>query len=251
MPVRGNDRRMEFRRARPADRPAIRDVARRSLQASYPLGPQAITSAITEWYSENQLAETLENEERVLLVADRAGQVVGFADSVLATPTTATLLWLHVDPAARGEGIGGSLFDATREELTELGVTALRGRVLAENTAGNVFYEDRGFRKVGTDTVQIDGRHYVENIYAESGQWGREAVETPEDRTVYVDHDTHERGSKAPFHVVFTEAEDEDRYGYFCSNCNTLALAMDSMGRIECETCGNVRKPVRWDAAYL
>ena len=242
---------MELRRARPADSPAIRDVARRSLGASYSLDPQAVTNAIEEWYDEDRLATKLDDSDRVLLVADRGGQVVAFAESVVAAANTATLLWLHVDPAHRGEGIATALFDATREELERLEVVNLRGRVLAENTAGNEFYADRDFHQVGTDTVEIDGRSYVENIYAESEQWGREAVETPDGRTVYVDHDNHERGSKAPFHVVFTEREGDTPYGYFCSNCNTLALAMDSMGRIECETCGNVRKPVRWDAAYL
>jgi len=242
---------MELRRARPTDSPAIRDVARRSLGASYSLGPQAITNAIEEWYDEDRLSTMLSDPDHVLLVADSAGQVVGFSESVVAAANTATLLWLHVDPAYRGEGIASDLFEATREELERLDVMNLRGRVLAENTVGNEFYQDRGFRQVGTDTVEIDGETYIENIYAESEQWGREAVETPDGRTVYVDHDNHERGSRAPFHVVFSEREGDARYGYFCSNCNTLALAMDSMGRIECETCGNVRKPVRWDAAYL
>jgi len=242
---------MELRRARPADSPAIRDVARRSLGASYSLDTQAIISAIQEWYGEDELARKLDDPDHVLLVADHAGQVVGFSESIVAAANTATLLWLHVDPARRGEGIASDLFEATREELDRLDVGSLRGRVLAENTAGNEFYDHREFHRVGTDTVEIDGQSYVENIYAESEQWGREAVDAPDDRTVYVDHDNHERGSKAPFHVVFTEREGDAKYGYFCSNCNTLALAMDSMGRIECETCGNVRKPVRWDAAYL
>jgi len=242
---------MELRRARPADRPAIRDVARRSLQASYSLGPKAITSAIAEWYSEDRLTEKLEEPGRVVVVADETGQVVAFSESIVAAADTATLLWLHVDPAHRGEGIASALFEATREELTDLDVTGLRGRVLAENTEGTSFYEHRGFRQVGTDTVEIDGESYVENIYAESEQRGREAVQADADRTVYVDHDNQERGSKAPFQVVFTEPDADNRYGYFCSNCNTLATAMDSMGRIECESCGNVRKPVRWDAAYL
>lgn len=251
MPVGGEQRGMELRRARPADTPAVRDVARRSLDASYSLEPQAITSAIEEWYDEDRLTTMLDDPDRVLLVADQAGQVVAFSESVVAAANTATMLWLHVDPDHRGEGIATDLFEATREELERLDVRNLRGRVLAENTAGNEFYEHRGFDRVGTDTVEIDGQSYGENIYAESEQWGREAVETPDDRTVYVDHDNHERGSLAPFHVVFSGHEGDDRYGYFCSNCNTLALAMDSMGRIECETCGNVRKPVRWDAAYL
>jgi len=241
---------MEIRRARPADSPAIRDVARRSLGASYSLDPQAIANAIEEWYDEDRLATMLSDPDRVLLVADRAGQVVAFSESVVAAANTATMLWLHVDPAYRGEGIATDVFEATREELERLDVQDLRGRVLAENTAGNEFYEQRGFDRVGTDTVEIDGQSYIENIYAESEQWGREAVET-DGRTVYVDHDNHERGSRAPFHVVFTEQGGDTRYGYFCSNCNTLANAMDSMGRIECENCGNVRKPVRWDAAYL
>jgi len=241
---------MELRRATPADRPAIRDVARRSLQASYSLGPQSINSAIEEWYDEARLTETLEDEDRLLLVAAVDGQVVAFSESVIAAADTATLLWLHVDPAYRGEGIADALFEATRDRLEQRGASQLRGRVLAENAEGNQFYDDREFKQVGTESVDIDGRTYVENIYAESEQWGREAIET-NGRTVYVDHDNHERGSVAPFHVVFTGQDSEDRYGYFCSNCNTLANAMDSMGRIECDTCGNVRKPVRWDAAYL
>jgi len=242
---------MELRRARPADRPAIRDVARRSLQASYSLGPQAINGAIEKWYDETRLEETLEDEDRLLLVADVAGQVVAFSESVVSAANTGTLLWLHVDPSYRGEGIADGLFEKTREQLDSLGATTLRGRVLAENTEGNSFYEDREFTKAGTESVEIDGRNYVENIYTESKQWGSEAVETGDGRTVYVDHDNHERGSVAPFHVVFSDTDEETRYGYFCSNCNTLANAMDSMGRIECDSCGNVRKPVRWDAAYM
>jgi ribosomal protein S18 acetylase RimI-like enzyme len=240
---------MNVRTAERGDRPAIRDVARRSLQASYSLSPEAITGAVSEWYDEATLDEAIDDDERSLLVADREGQVVGFAESE-RSGEDATLLWLHVDPAHRGEVIADTLFEATRDRLGELDATHLRGRVLEENTEGNSFYRDRGFKNVGTESVEIDGRTYVENIYAESEQWGREAVED-DGRTVYVDHDNHERGSVAPFHVVFSDDDTETRYGYFCSNCNTLANAMDSMGRIECDACGNVRKPVRWDAAYM
>ena len=242
---------MELRKATAADRPAIRDVARRSLQASYSLGPQAINSAIEEWYDEERLEATLADDDRLLLVAQEGGQVVAFSESVVAAANTGTLLWLHVDPSYRGEGIADALFAETRDRLGDSGVTHLRGRVLAENEAGNSFYEGRDFQKVGTESIEIDGRTYVENIYTESEQWGREAIQTDDGRTVYVDHDNHERGSVSPFHVVFSDEDSEKRYGYFCSNCNTLANAMDSMGRIECDNCGNVRKPVRWDAAYL
>jgi len=242
---------MNLRPAEPADRPAIRDVARRSLQASYSLGPQAITSAIEEWYDEERITETLADDNHLLFVSDVDGQVVGFSESVLTGGEVGTLLWLHVDPAHRGEGIASALFERTRDELAELGATHLHGRVLEDNAEGNTFYENMGFEQVGTEEVEIAGRTHVENIYSESQERGREAREDEDGRVVFVDHDNQEQGSVAPFHVVYTDEDGEERYGYYCSNCDGLANAMDSMGRIECDACGNVRKPARWDAAYL
>jgi ribosomal protein S18 acetylase RimI-like enzyme len=254
---------MEIRAASPADRPAIRDVARRSIQASYSLSPQAITSAIEEWYDEQRLGETLDLSDRLLLVAEVDGQVVGFSESTLSesgldtpdeggieTSHDATLLWLHVDPAYRGEGIGTALFDATRERLREKGVGVLRGRVLADNADGTGFYESRGFESVGQEEFTIGGRKHVEKIYVEEPS-GMQPIATEDGRTVYIDRDEAETGSVASFYVVFSDPDREERYGYYCSNCEELANAMDAMGRIECDSCGNIRKPTRWDAAYM
>ncbi|WP_245626069.1 DUF5816 domain-containing protein, partial [Haloparvum sedimenti] len=38
--------------------------------------------------------------------------------------------------------------------------------------------------------------------------------------------------------------------GFYCGNCGSLDTAMDTMGRIECNECGNIRKPEEWDAAH-
>ncbi|MFB6223202.1 MAG: GNAT family N-acetyltransferase [Haloarcula sp.] len=241
---------MRIREAEPSDRPAIRDVARRSLEASYSLGPKAITSAIEEWYDEERIEEVLAEESRVMLVAEQDGQVVGFSENVLSGDGIGTILWLHVDPSYRGEGIGAALFDETDQVLHQRGAETLDGRVLADNVEGNSFYEDRGFERTGTGEVEIAGRTYVENLYTDAEQIGREPIENS-GQTVYIDHDNHESGSVAPFHIVHVDEQGSDRYGYYCSNCETLANSMDSMGRIECDNCGNVRKPMRWDAAYL
>jgi hypothetical protein len=77
-----------------------------------------------------------------------------------------------------------------------------------------------------------------------------EAKTTANGETLYVARSEDERGSKAPFFVVY-ETEDRDgRWGYFCGNCETFDNAMDSMGRIQCNVCSNVRKPEEWDAAH-
>jgi len=68
--------------------------------------------------------------------------------------------------------------------------------------------------------------------------------------TLYVDRTDAERGSKGPFFVVYAGENAEIRWGYLCDNCETVDNAMDTMGRIECNACGNVRKPEEWDAAH-
>lgn len=68
--------------------------------------------------------------------------------------------------------------------------------------------------------------------------------------TVYVATDEIERGSKGPFLVSYRTADRDRRYGYFCSNCQTFNNAMDTMGRVVCNDCGNTRKPDEWDAAH-
>jgi len=241
---------MEIRRADPEDTGAIRRVASRSLEASYTLSPQTIEGAVTQWYDDETLAAELEDDDQLLLVAERDDEVVGFSQSQLITGGEGDLLWLHVDPDYRGEGIAGRLFDRTRERLRAMGADRFRGRVLRDNREGNDFYRNAGFSKVGETTVTIDDTEYVENVYAdETGPV--DPILTDDGVEVYLDSEDRDRGSVAPFVSLYSDPERTQRYGYYCSNCEHIANAMDSMGRIECPTCGNKRKPTRWDAAYM
>ncbi|WP_123537434.1 GNAT family N-acetyltransferase [Halosimplex salinum] len=243
---------MEIRTAAPGDRPAIRDVARRSLQASYSLSPEAITTAVSEWYDEDGLGDAIAAEDRLLLVADHDDQVVGFAESERSSSgSDATLLWLHVDPAYRGRDIGSRLFEETCDHLAEAGADRVVGRVLSDNLDGNSFYESQGFEQVRQDEVEIAGERYVENVWAESADDDLQSIKSADGETVYVDESDWDDGSAAKFYTVYSDEERDDHYGYFCANCNRLANAMDAMGRIECDNCGNASKATRWDAAYL
>ncbi|MFT4923235.1 MAG: ribosomal protein S18 acetylase RimI-like enzyme [Haloarculaceae archaeon] len=242
---------MEIREARSNDRPAIRDVARRSLQASYSLDPTAIIGAIEEWYDENRLKDMFNDDDKLLLVVEADDQVIGFSDSVLTGEHTAEILWLHIDPDYRGEDYGHKLYEATANHLRQIGATNLRGRVLADNAGGNTFYEDQGLTKVGQEEVEIDGTPYVENVYTEVEAERMEELSLDDGTAVYVDHDNEETGSVDSFHVVYADRGAEDIYGYWCANCQSFANSMDAMGRIQCDECGNTRKPTRWDAAYL
>lgn len=68
--------------------------------------------------------------------------------------------------------------------------------------------------------------------------------------TYHVAAEEFERGSRAPFYVVYRTAAREARYGYLCGDCRSLDTAMDTMGRVVCNECGNTRKPDEWDAVH-
>lgn len=65
---------------------------------------------------------------------------------------------------------------------------------------------------------------------------------------VFAATDEVEPGTKAPFQVVYKSDRREDRFGYRCTNCDTLNNAMDPMGRLVCNECGNTKRPDEWDA---
>jgi len=242
---------MEIREADGDDGAAIRTVTKRSLEASYSLSPSTIESAVEKWYSPDEFERKLEDDDVVLLVCESDG-VVAFSESLLvAEGGQGDLLWLHVHPDYRGRGLARDVFEDTRERITEAGAEYLRGRVLADNQTGAAFFEERGFEKVDEERIEIDGDQYVEYIYTDAVSQQLRSMVTDSGSIVYIDMTEEEVGSDAPFHVVLADPNGEEKYGYFCTHCESLATAMSPDGRIQCGTCGNTRKPTRWDASYM
>ncbi|MBO4246356.1 MULTISPECIES: DUF5816 domain-containing protein [Halomicrobium] len=77
-----------------------------------------------------------------------------------------------------------------------------------------------------------------------------ERHDSPDGQALFVNRSESEIGSKGPFYVVYSDDEGTTRWGYFCSNCESVDNAMDAMGRVQCNECANVRKPDQWDAAH-
>lgn len=73
---------------------------------------------------------------------------------------------------------------------------------------------------------------------------------TDDGLTGHVAEDESEIGSTGPFYIVYKTDDRDDRLGYLCSNCGTMDNAMDPMGQIVCNECGNTRRPEEWDAAH-
>jgi ribosomal protein S18 acetylase RimI-like enzyme len=240
---------MEIREATEDDGPAVRSIALRSMEASYSLSPSTIESAIRQWYGVDSFADLLDDDQVLLVVAERDDEPVAFSESVLADDR-GDIHWIHVAAMHRGEGIGQALYEDTRERLEAAGAETIRGLVLSMNTEGNRFWKDRGLEKVGEGTVEIDGTAFVENIYVDEDSIDLQPA-VVDDRELYIDRTDADRGSEGPFYTVYTDKNRENRYSYYCGNCESLITSMDTMGRLSCDECANQLKPARWDAAYM
>ncbi|MFC7187444.1 GNAT family N-acetyltransferase [Halorubrum yunnanense] len=249
---------MQLRDATAADVDPIREVARESLLASYghAVDEALLAEAVDEWYDPDDLVADIDDESTVCPVAVVDDDVVGFAESYVVgrRERVGEIDWVHVHPDHRGSGIGSALLERLEAGLRDVDVDRIEARVLVDNEAGTAFYEAEGYELVGERSVEIgeetfDEREYRKQVSRLTGI-SDGVVETDAADTVHVAFDESERGSEGPFYVAYADRDREQRYGYFCGNCEGTNVAIDTMDRMECGDCGNRRKPSRWDAAY-
>jgi ribosomal protein S18 acetylase RimI-like enzyme len=101
-----------------------------------------------------------ERPRGAILVAERAGEVVGFANLGPAEdPQGAGELYaINVDPAHWGTGAGRALLEAAQAELARLGFAETVLWVLPANARARRFYELAGWAVDGTErTVDVLG----------------------------------------------------------------------------------------------
>ncbi|MFB6070438.1 MAG: DUF5816 domain-containing protein [Halanaeroarchaeum sp.] len=66
----------------------------------------------------------------------------------------------------------------------------------------------------------------------------------------FVESDERLTGEAGAFLAVYRSPDTDTLHGWYCTNCGSIDNAMDTMGRLKCNECGNLRKPDRWDAAH-
>jgi GNAT superfamily N-acetyltransferase len=87
-------------------------------------------------------------------VVTDSGEVAGFAVAARRPPGGAEILWIAVDPARRGHGLGTELLDWVLGELAADGVSVVEAKTLDQSAgyqpyeATRAFWEHRGFIQV-------------------------------------------------------------------------------------------------------
>ena len=159
-------------------------------------------------------------------------------------------------PEARGQGIGTELFEEVQGELEDRGAETVRAVVLAENEEGEQFFEQFGLEQGGSRETTIADEEFATHLYGPHGDEVDEelhepdTVTTEDGETVYTG-DEELSGKEAPFLVLYSDEDRTEQYGFFCTNCGTMANAADGLDRVDCDTCGNESRAEEWDDSYL
>lgn len=256
----------------------IHELARSSMTTSYALSPDQIEAIAEEEFGEDVLREEIETAEIGPFVAEIDGVLAGFVD-IASNEDLSTIRWLHVDPERRGRGVGTALFERALSEIEDRGGDP-QAVTLSSNTGSGAFFEHLEFERVEERETEIAGVDEVEYVYAEEGtqepadsgqatsdEADGDAESTPDiedvdlpeevevgeddDRTVYPGEELIQ-GAEGPFVATYTDEDRTEEYGFYCLNCGSTDVAMDSMDRIQCENCGNSFQPGEtYDASFL
>ena len=251
---------MEVRPATSRDRSSIREVARDSFESSYALSPQEIEAILEDAFTPDALADRIDDSNVHLLVAegelDDVSGVQGFIDVIVEDDTT--VQWLHVHPNARGRGVAAELVERVMEDVENDG-GSLRARVLADAAEGGEFFEGVGLERSGSDVSEFGGEEYTVVRFTEGGgseEANEPSVPVPEmvdsggsDR--FLDREDAISGTDAPFFHLYSDREQEEPYGYFCSQCASTDVSADGLDRLVCNSCGNQHDANKWDKAFL
>jgi len=153
-----------IRKAVPADRAAIGElwwemmVFHRECDArAFRLKPKA--EAIRIWLE--HLAECMEDEKQIVLVADAGSGLGGFGMGRLGEDPPCFDLPVHgfvtnffVSERLRHRGIGRQLYQALAEHFRGLGVEEIRLGVAARNPVSNAFWREMGFEAATVTMVR-------------------------------------------------------------------------------------------------
>jgi ribosomal protein S18 acetylase RimI-like enzyme len=147
---------ISVRRARRSDVPTLGRLGADLVRTHFEFDPKRflpMTPQTEQGYG-TFLAGQLDRSDSVLLVAERGGEIVGYAygtvegyDYMSLRGPAGVLNDIVVDPAQRGRGIGRMLLEATLDELKARGVPRVVLSTAEQNAAAQHLFERAGFRR--------------------------------------------------------------------------------------------------------
>jgi RimJ/RimL family protein N-acetyltransferase len=152
-------RHVDVRPAAAPDAVGIERVARAAWRATYrEIIPEDVQErALAAWYAPALLSRVMGSPQAIFLVAAERADVVGFAQFMQRTATTAELTRIYLLPERQGQGIGTRLLETGLAECRERGVKEITVFVERDNRNGRAFYRARKFEEIAEHTREVHG----------------------------------------------------------------------------------------------
>ena len=147
---------MSIRKATVDDVPALGRLGKLLVQSHYDFDPQRFIAPAprTEEGYGAFLGSQLDDEDSIILVAERDGEVVGYAyghvdgfDYMSLRGPAGVLEDILVDPAKRGQGIGSELLEAILSALKSRGAPRVVLSTAERNEVAQHLFARAGFRR--------------------------------------------------------------------------------------------------------
>ena len=272
---------MALREPSSGDTQRVREVARSAITASYALSPQQIETVIEEEFNDEHLGRLFDSSDAVSLVAENevneeSNAILGLAIGGI-DGDVGEVRWLLVDPEHRGNGIGTGLFETTVETLRDRDVERVGANTLEANAEGSQFFERFDYVRTEERRIEIGDESLVEFVYTEPSVAGEKTDSAKTDageaefpdaevrngvvtatiddgQQVYIDREDGQSGTENSFFPTYMDEGFTEQRGFYCANCGSLDVSVDSMDRLECGECGNShssRTSEAHDASYL
>ena len=154
---------MEIRLANNTDIPGMIELLKQVGEVHHKIRPDLFRSGAQK-YSENDLAELLQDEKRPIFVGVEEGKMLGYCFCILEevkdNPVLCDVKSLYIDDLCvdeniRGRHVGSRLYDHVCAYAKSIGCKSVTLNVWCGNDSAMAFYESRGMkpRKIYMETT--------------------------------------------------------------------------------------------------
>jgi L-2,4-diaminobutyric acid acetyltransferase len=131
---------------------------------------------VLETYGEHFYRIVIRYFSSTCYVAERDGEIVGLMWGFITQEDSNTFfLWqIGVDPATRGEGIGGLILEEAEEDLAARGCKRIELTIDPTNYPSQRMFEKRGYRNISADhgkTIEVEGVVSIADYYRPDGHF--------------------------------------------------------------------------------
>jgi ribosomal protein S18 acetylase RimI-like enzyme len=158
----------QVRKAKAEDAVGIAFVHVRSWQVAYRGHmPDELLDGLDVEKRANMWCELIQNPDKIIFVAeDRENNIVGFSAlgasrDADATPNTADVSAIYVNPEQWGKGIGRALLAASLDRVQKCEFDEITLWVLEANRRARDFYQSFGFTEDGATKADDQGQGFV------------------------------------------------------------------------------------------